>query len=265
MTDHLKFSVADGIARIVLDRADRMNAFTFEMIDAWAAALQSCRDDENVKVVIVTGNGAAFCSGGDIVEMNDRLANSPEQRKNELFTRVQRIPLVLEDLDKPVIAAVNGAATGAGMDLALMCDLRYAAESARFAETYIRVGLVPGAGGAHFLPRIVGTSKALEMFFLGEFIDPQEALRLGIVNKIFPDALLMQEVEQIARKIAAAPPLAIRMMKRAVYQGMRNDLRTNLDLISSHYAVVTSAPGHQKAVRDFMASRTARTDKKKSP
>lgn len=124
---------------------------------------------------------------------------------------------------------------------------------------------MPGAGSAHFLPRIVGTSKALELFFLGEFVDAQEALRLGIVNKIFPDALLMQEVEQIARKIADAPSLAIRMMKRAVYQGMRNDLRTNLDLISSHYAVVTSAPGHQKAVRDFMASRTARTDKKKSP
>src|SRR5262245_12903858 len=219
MTEHLKFSVADGIARIVLDRPERMNAFTFEMIDAWTAALERCRTDDNVKVVIVTGTGNAFCSGGDIVEMGERLDHTPEQRKRELFQRIERIPLALEDLDKPVICAVNGVATGAGMDMALMCDVRYAAQSARFAETYIRVGLVPGAGGAHFLPRLVGVSKALELFFTGDFVDAQEALRLGIVNRVFADATLMQEVETIARRICEAPPLSVRMIKRAVYQG----------------------------------------------
>ena len=182
MSGQLKFSIAEGIARIVLDRPERMNAFTFEMIDAWTAALQRCRSDDDVKVVIVTGAGSAFCSGGDIVEMGERLEHTPEQRKGELFQRIQRIPLALEDLDKPVIAAVNGVATGAGMDLALMCDLRYAAHSARFAETYVKVGLVPGAGGAHFLPRLVGVSKALELFLTGDFIDADEALRIGIVN-----------------------------------------------------------------------------------
>jgi 2-(1,2-epoxy-1,2-dihydrophenyl)acetyl-CoA isomerase len=149
LTDHttcqnLKFTVDDGIARIVLDRPERMNAFTFEMIDAWADALRHCRADDSVKLVTITGAGAAFCSGGDIVEMTARLEQTPEQRKNEIFNRVQRIPLALEDLDKPVIAIVNGVATGAGMDLALMCDIRYAATSARFAETYLKVGLVPG-------------------------------------------------------------------------------------------------------------------------
>ena len=255
MTDQLKFSVDDGIGRIVLNRPERMNAFTFEMIDAWRAAIEECRRDDAVKVVIVTGAGAAFCSGGDIVEMGDRLEQTPEQRKAELFDRIERIPLALEDLDKPVIAAVNGVATGAGMDMALMCDLRYAAQGARFAETYVNVGLVPGAGGAHFLPRLVGVSKALELFWTGDFIDAEEAMRIGIVNKVFPDAELMTHVETIARKIAKAPPLTLRMVKRAIYQGMRNDLRTNLDLISSHYAVITATDRHKEAVRSFIAKR----------
>jgi enoyl-CoA hydratase/carnithine racemase len=255
VSDHLKFRIEDGLATITLDRPDRMNAFTFEMIEAWTAALERCRRDDAVKVVVVTGTGTAFCSGGDIVEMGDRLAHPPAQRKDELFEKIQRIPLTLEDLDKPVIAAVNGAATGAGMDLALMCDLRYAARGARFAETYVRVGLVPGAGGAHFLPRIVGPSKALELFFTGDFIDAEEAHRIGIVNQVFDDAALAREVEKIARKIARAPTLTLRMIKRAVYQGMRNDLRTNLDLISSHYAVITSTPEHHKAVQSFIEAR----------
>ncbi len=258
MSEHLQFSVLDGIARIVLNRPERMNAFTFGMIDAWYDALQRCRADDAVKVVILTGAGKAFCSGGDVVEMGDRLAQTPEQRKHELFNRIERIPLALEDLDKPVIAAVNGVATGAGMDMALMCDLRYAARSARFAETYLRVGLVPGAGGAHFLPRLVGVAKALELFLTGDFVDADEALRIGLVNKVFPDDSLMHEVEAIAARIAKAPPLAVRMIKRAIYQGMRNDLRTNLDLISSHYAVITSTEEHRAAVRRFIAAREAK-------
>jgi 2-(1,2-epoxy-1,2-dihydrophenyl)acetyl-CoA isomerase len=255
---NLRFSISDGVGRIVLDRPERMNAFTFEMIDAWAAALRHCRTDDAVKVVTVTGAGTAFCSGGDIVEMVDRLDQTPEQRKNEIFQRVQRIPLALEDLDKPVIAIVNGVATGAGMDLALMCDIRYAASSARFAETYLKVGLVPGAGGAHFLPRIVGVSKALEMFLTAEFVDAEEALRLGIVNKVFHDAILAEEVEKIVAKMANGPSFAMRAIKRAIQQGMRNDLRTNLDLISSHYAVATAAQDHRDAVKGFVAGRKSK-------
>ena len=255
MSEQLLFTVSDGIARITLNRPERTNAFTFEMIDAWTAALQQCRTDDAVKVVLLTGAGNAFCSGGDIVEMGDRLQHTPEQRKNELFNRIERIPLALEDLDKPVIAAVNGVATGAGMDMALMCDIRYAAQSARFAETYVKVGLVPGAGGAHFLPRLVGVSKALELFLTGDFLDADEALRLGIVNKVFPDETLLEEVEKIARRMAKAPSLTLRMTKRAIYQGMRNDLRTNLDLISSHYAVITASQEHRDLVHKFIAER----------
>ncbi|OYW18569.1 MAG: enoyl-CoA hydratase [Burkholderiales bacterium 12-64-5] len=252
MSEHLKFSIEDGIATILLDRQERMNAFTFEMIAAWTEALQQCRTDPAIKVVVVTGSGSAFCSGGDVIEMADRLNQEPAQRKAELFEKIQRIPLTLEDLDKPVIAAMNGVATGAGLDLALMCDLRYAAKSARFAETYMKIGLVPGAGGAHFLPRIVGTAKALELFFTADFVDAEEALRIGLVNKVIDDHRLMEEVMAIARRIARAPELPLRFIKRAIYQGLRNDLRTNLDLISSHYAVVTSTQEHKAAVDRFI-------------
>jgi len=253
MTDHLLFEVEDRIATITLNRPERKNAFTFEMTDAWAKALLECRDRDDVAVVIVTGSGDSFCSGGDIADMKGRTGQLPGQRKEELSRRVQRVPLALEDLDKPVLCALNGVATGAGMDMALMCDIRYAAESARLAETYVRVGLVPGAGGAHFLPRLVGVAKALELFWTGDFVDAREAERLGLVNKVLPDGELMPFVRGVAAKIAKAPPASVRLIKRAVTQGMRNDLRTNLDLISSHYAVATAAPEHREAVEKFLA------------
>jgi enoyl-CoA hydratase/carnithine racemase len=258
MSEHLNLSIHEGLAKIVLNRPERMNAFTFEMIDAWNVALQRCREEDEVKVVLVTGTGKSFCSGGDIIEMTARLEQSPSQRKTELFERIQRIPFALENLDKPVIAVLNGVATGAGLDLALMCDIRYAAESAKFAETYLNVGLVPGAGGAHYLPRLVGISKALEMFLTAEFVDAQEALRIGLVNRVFPDNSLLEESERIARKIAEAPQLASRMTKRALYQSERNDLRTNLDLVSSHYAIVTSSQDHRSAVHKFAANRATK-------
>jgi enoyl-CoA hydratase/carnithine racemase len=253
MTKPILLDIAERIARITLNRPERMNAFTLPMIDDWIAALEECRRDDAVDVIVVTGAGKAFCSGGDIVEMEGRLGNTPAQRKDELWRRIQRIPLMLEDIDKPVLVAVNGVATGAGMDLALMGDVRYAAESARFAETYVKVGLVPGAGGAHFLPRLVGTAKALELFWTADFIDAREAERLGLVNKVLPDGELLAYVHERAALIAKAPPLSVRLIKRAIYQGMRNDLRTNLDLISSHYGVVTAAEAHHQAVLEFVA------------
>jgi enoyl-CoA hydratase/carnithine racemase len=238
MTDAIRFEIDGPIATITLNRPERMNAFTWDMIDAWADALEECRRNDAVAVVIVTGAGKAFCSGGDIGEMKRRGDLTPLDRKNELARHVHRIPLALEAMDKPVIAAINGAATGAGMDLALQADLRIAAESARMGETYVKVGLVPGAGGAWFLPRLAGTAKALELFWTGDLIDAHEAERIGIVNKVVPDGQLMAATRALADKIARAPQLSVRFIKRAVYQGTRSDLRTSLDLISSHYAVV---------------------------
>jgi 2-(1,2-epoxy-1,2-dihydrophenyl)acetyl-CoA isomerase len=255
MTDTLRFEIDDGIATLTLNRPDRMNAFTWEMIDAWAGALDECRARDDVSAVIVTGAGKAFCSGGDIGEMKARGERTPLDRKRELEAHVHKIPLAMEALDKPVIAAINGAATGAGLDLALMADLRIAAESARLGETYVKVGLVPGAGGAWFLPRIVGTAKALELFWTGELVDAREAERIGLVNRVVPDAELMTATRTLARKIASGPPLSVRFIKRAVREGLRSDLRTALDLISSHYAVVAGSADHREAVAAYLEKR----------
>ena len=255
MHESIKYETADRIATITLNRPERMNAFTWEMVDAWAEALTEAQQDDSVSVIIVTGAGKAFCSGGDIQGMGERKERTPLQRKSELAGHVHRIPLALESVDKPVIAAMNGAAAGAGLDLALQCDLRYAAESARLGETYVRVGLVPGAGGTWFLPRLVGTAKALELFWTGELISAQEAERIGMINKALPDAELLAFVRGVADKIARAPQLSVRFIKRAVYQGQRIDLRTSLDLISSHYAVVASSADHKEAVQAYLEKR----------
>ncbi len=254
MPDQLKLDVHEKIATITLNRPEKLNAFTLEMIDAWASALGDCRVNDAVRVVVVTGSGRAFCSGGDVDMLRELRSAASPQRKSELWEHIHRIPLALEDLSKPVIVAVNGPATGAGMDMALMGDIRFAAESARFAETYIKIGLVPGDGGAYYLPRLVGVAKALELFWTGDFIDAREAERLGMVNRVLPDAELMDFTYGFAGRVARAPRLAVEMTKRAVYQSVRLDLRTSLDLISSHYGVVTATEDHKAKLETFLKS-----------
>jgi enoyl-CoA hydratase/carnithine racemase len=223
------------------------------MIDQWAAALRSARTDPAVRVVVVTGAGDAFCSGVDLGEFNAD-ATGPLAVKSVLHDRIHRVAYALEDLDKPVIAAVNGIAVGAGMDMALMCDIRLAASSARLSEGYIRVGLVPGDGGCYFLPRLVGMAKALELW-TGDFIDAQEALRLGIASYVYPDEDFETSWRAFAARLAAQPPINVQMIKRAAYQSARADLRTALDLISSHMAVVRSTRDSAEAMSAFRERR----------
>lgn len=168
---------------------------------------------------------------------------------------MHRVALALEDVDKPVIAAVTGPAVGAGMDMALLCDLRFAGRGARFSEGYIKVGLVPGDGGCWLLPRAVGTSTALRMLWTGDFVGADEALRIGLVDEVHADEDLMDAVYAYAARLAERPPVAIRTIKRAVRQGARHDLRTALDLISSHMAVITSTQDSQEAFAAFQEKR----------
>ncbi|MGH3319563.1 MAG: enoyl-CoA hydratase/isomerase family protein [Streptosporangiaceae bacterium] len=252
----LEYEVRDGVGTILLNRPRRKNAFTMEMIDQWAGILVDARTDPAVRVVVVTGAGDAFCSGVDLTQYAGSDSRpTPLERKRSLTDRIHRIAYALEDLDKPVIAAVNGVAVGAGMDMALMCDMRIAARSARFSEGYIRVGLVPGDGGCYYLPRLVGVSKALELLLSGDFVDATEAERLGIVNRTVDDDQLTTAVGELAGKITNAPPVAVGMIKRATYQSARTDLRTALDLISSHMGVVTSTEDSAEALAAFREKR----------
>ena len=250
----LEYTVSDGIGTILLNRPASKNAFTYPMIDEWAAALRSARTDPDVRVVVVTGAGDAFCSGVDLGEFNAD-ATDPLAVKSVLHDRIHRVAYALEDLDKPVIAAVNGVAVGAGMDMALMCDIRLLASSARLSEGYVKVGLVPGDGGCYFLPRLVGMAKALELLWTGDFVTAEDALGLGIASYVYPDEDFDTSWRAFAARLAASPPLNVRLIKRAAYQSARADLRTALDLISSHMAVVRSTRDSAEAMSAFRERR----------
>ena len=258
MSDEILLEAADGIATITLNRPERRNAFTLPMIDAWAAALDACRRRAEVRVVVVTGAGTAFCGGGDIKDlMEEGLERGPAEQRATIGEHVHRIPLALADMDKPVLAALNGAAIGAGLDLALAMDLRFAAASARFAETYVAVGLAPGAGGAHWLPRLVGRARALELLWSGETVEAAEAERIGLVNRVWPDDELMPRTLAFARRLADGPTLAIRAIKRLVRAGP-GDLRADLDRAAATYGVLSGTDDHREAVAAFVEKRRPR-------
>lgn len=247
------YSVADHIATITLNNPERKNAFTREMLDECQAAFWRASDDDDVRVIVLTGAGEAFSAGGDVSGMA-REFNAVE-RKQHLWLRMQGVPKAVELIDKPSIAMVNGDAVGGGMDVALMCDMRIASENARFSEAYVRLGLVPGDGGAYFLPRLVGMQKALELLLTGDFIDAREAERIGIVNKTVAAQDLHTETYKLAQRIASRPPLAVRMTKRLAYQSARTDLRTALEIASSHVAVIQQSKDHKEAVQAFREKR----------
>jgi enoyl-CoA hydratase/carnithine racemase len=175
--------------------------------------------------------------------------------KNYLWEGVHRIAFAMEDLDKPVIAAINGSAMGAGLDMALMCDLRVCSENARLAESYILMGLIAGDGGAFYLPRVVGVPRAMELLLTGDPLNAQEALQIGLVNRVAPPGQIVPEAMKLARKIAGRPPLAVRMMKRAVYQGVGSTLRSHLDYISSQLSLLSETNDHVEAARAFLEKR----------
>jgi enoyl-CoA hydratase/carnithine racemase len=205
----------------------------------------------------VTGEGRAFCSGGDVGRMSD-VRPHPLDGKNNLWEHIHRVPKTLEAMDKPVIAMVNGLAVGAGMGMCVMCDIRIAADTARFSTGYVKVGLVPGDGDTYFLPRLVGAAKALELLWTADFIEAPEALRLGIVQRMVPATDLRAETYALAQQIANGPQIPVRMIKRLVYQSLKLDLRTHLDLVSSHMGLVRQTADHAEGVAAFKEKRAAK-------
>lgn len=255
MSDDLLFEVKDKIAVMTLNRPEALNAFTPDLLTGWVARIEEVQDRDDINVLLVTGAGRGFCSGGDVKRMGEKADNSPHTTKHRLWTQTQMVAKRMVQLDKPTVAAINGVAVGGGLDLALTCDIRVAAESAKMAETYARIGLIPGAGGAWHLPRIVGRSKALEMFWTSEFLSAAEALKLGLVNHVWPDAEFMDRALDFAGKIARGAPLSNRIIKRALDQGLNTDLWTHMDQISSHMTVVRSSQDHREGVQALKEKR----------
>lgn len=245
------------VATIVLNRPERLNAFTLGMIDRWHAALETLRVDPACRVIVLTGAGRGFCSGADFTDMLP--PDDPPAKKAALWERVHRIPLLLEDVDKPVIAMINGPARGAGLDMALMCDLRVIAASATVAEPYVSLGMVPGDGGGYYLPRLVGVARALELFWTGDVVDGPQAERIGLANHCVPDDQVEAFTYALAGRIAAQPADAVRLTKRTVMQGLRMEVRAALDLVSSHMAVVEASAESRDALRRHRGPTTRRS------
>lgn len=254
----LLFEKSGPIAVITLNRPEKLNAFHNVMLADWAEALRECQADESVAAVVLTGSGRAFCSGGDLGTMGDVGGNAALYIGDYLRNHVHPVARAVDALQKPYLCAVNGVATGAGMDMALMTDIRYAARSARFAESYVKVGLIPGDGGAFLLPRLVGLSKALELLWTGEFVEAEEAQRLGIVSKVCDDDQLMDEIMGLAQRLADGPRLAIRLMKQAVYRSLQGDFLAALDNVAGPMGVAFNSEDHREAVRAFAEKRPPR-------
>ncbi|MFB3160089.1 enoyl-CoA hydratase-related protein [Neobacillus sp. 179-J 1A1 HS] len=249
-------SLKNRVQIITLNRPEKKNAFNGEMIEEWVKALEDALQNEEVHVIVITGAGNAFCSGGDVEGMKQN--QKPLDNKNKLWKNIHRVPLTLKSIDKPVIAAINGPAVGAGLDMALMCDIRTMVSDSKVSEGYVKVGLVPGDGGAFFLPKIVGEAKAFELLWTGNFISSEEALTLGLVNHVYSQEEFMEKTMQLAEQIAAGPQVAIRMTKRAVRYSRTMELEPALDLISSHYAIIKETEDHKEGVAAFKEKRIAK-------
>ncbi|MFA7270685.1 MAG: enoyl-CoA hydratase-related protein [Sterolibacterium sp.] len=249
----IDFSVDAGVGILTLNRPHKLNAFNLEMVKRWSSILEGAIDDPDIRVIIVTGAGRAFCAGGDATDMLDRMDKPPSNFKDFLWHDVHAVPKALERIDKPVIAALNGTARGAGLDMALMCDLRIAAESATFSESYINLGLIAGDGGTYYLPRLIGSARALELFWTADEISAQEAERIGLVNRVVPDDQVMKASLELARKIAGQPQEAVRYYKRAVRHSMNTTLAAHLDMVSSHMAVLQHTADHCDRVNAFLS------------
>jgi len=214
--------------------------------------------DKDTRVIILTGAGPTFSSGGDLNQMklggglNDPM---PINTRRNYRQGIQRLPLLFEALEVPVIAAVNGPAIGAGCDLACMCDIRIASDRAVFAESFVKVGLVPGDGGAWLLPRIVGFSKASEMALTGDALDAAAALACGLISQVVPHDLLIDSARKLAHRIAANPPHAVRMTKRLLREAWRASLATTLEASASAQAICHTTSDHQEAIAAFLEKR----------
>jgi len=244
---------------ITLNNPEKLNAITYEMIDSLVATLFKAEMNPDVKVIVIRGVGKAFSAGGDVQAMKDK-SGMFQGDSNELRMRymqgIQKIPKCMEDLSKPIIAMVNGAAIGAGCDLAMMCDLRIGCAESRFGETFAKLGLVPGDGGTYFLTRVVGFSKAMQMTMTAEIISGKKAFDFGLMNYFVETADLEKETALLATKIAGLPAVAIQMAKKSLKAAYRHDLQVNLDLLAAFQGIAQRTSDHEQAVNDFFEKKT---------
>ena len=252
----LLYEAQDGIATLTLNRPERLNALGDTLREDFHDALERASGDPGIRVIVITGAGRGFCAGGDVKAMHD---GHEGRRERALIDRIapsrDRVLQLMRDAPQPLIAAVNGPAAGAGMNLALGCDIRIASTAAKFGQAFVRRGLHPDWGGTYFLPRLVGSAKACELIFTGDLLGADEAYRLGIVNAVVSAEELMPTTYALARKIAAGPPIAIRLAKRAIYRNMEADLRASLEFETFAQNICAETEDAREGARAFVEKR----------
>jgi 2-(1,2-epoxy-1,2-dihydrophenyl)acetyl-CoA isomerase len=257
MADDLLQSVKDGVALLTMNRPDRLNAMSGDMLTAMLEALQRYAAAPEIGVLVLTGAGRGFCAGGDVKAM----AEGREAEGETLETRAQALRSRMEvsrwlhEMPKPTIAMIRGAAAGAGLSLALACDLRIASDNAKLATAFARVGYSGDFGGSYFLTRLVGTAKARELYYTARIVDAQEALGLGMVNRVVPDATLADDTMALARSIAEGPRIALGYMKRNMNAAETGTLKDVFDLEAWHHTRCGLTEDHREAARAFVEKR----------
>ncbi len=255
MTDGLRVEIDGPVATLTLDRPAALNALTVPVKVALRAALESIAGDPAVRAVILTGAGRAFCAGQDLAERDE-----PDAAPLDVEVRERYNPIIraLRSMGQPVIAAVNGVAAGAGASLAFACDLRIAAEEARFVLAFGRIGLVPDSGATWFLPRLVGPAKAAELALVGDSVDAAEALHLGLVSKVVPAADLMSEARALAERLAEGSPLALSLTKGALQRSLTIDLDVALEDEARLQGIAGASADHAEGLAAFREKRQPR-------
>jgi 2-(1,2-epoxy-1,2-dihydrophenyl)acetyl-CoA isomerase len=257
MSTDLLETAKDGVAVLTLNRPDRLNAMSRAMLDGLLEALPRLAEDPAVGVVVLTGAGRGFCAGGDVKAMaegTEMAGTTLEERAQGLRSRME-VSRFLHEMPKPTIAMVRGAAAGAGLSLALACDMRIAGDSARFGTAFARVGYSGDFGGSFFLTQLVGTAKARELYYTADLIDAQQALALGLANRVVPDARLEEETMALAARIAAGPRIALRYMKRNLNAAEGGALKDLLDLEAWHHTRCGMTEDHREATKAFVEKR----------
>jgi 2-(1,2-epoxy-1,2-dihydrophenyl)acetyl-CoA isomerase len=255
MEQQLLEMISDGVATLTLNRPDRLNALSTPIMEGLLEALPRLAWDESVGAIVLTGAGRAFCAGGDVKSMAE---GSAERSLREAVTRLRgrmEVARLLHEIPKPTIAMVNGPAAGAGMSLALACDLRVAGESARFVTAFANIGFSGDFGGSYFLSKLIGTGKARELYYTAEPLDAEEALALGVVNRVVPHTGLVDATMQLARKLARGPRIALALMKQNFNAAENGSLAQLLDLEAWRQVETGRTEDHREAARAFVEKR----------
>ena len=264
-TGDVRYATDGPVATITLDRPEARNAYSEAMVGELVAAFDRAEDDPAIRAVVLTGAGKAFSAGGDLKRMRDRAGmfdGDPATLRKRYIRGIQSIPRRMDRFDKPVVAAVNGPAIGAGCDLACMCDIRIGGRRALFGSTFVRVGLVPGDGGAYLLARVVGFPRALEMILTARLVGADEALSMGLINRLVDDGddpgALLAAARETALQMAALPPVAVQLAKRAAYRSWSMTLDEALELAATYQGITQRTEDHVEAVSALLEKRAGR-------